>query len=86
MYRELMDLRDAELREWNSEASCGLRDPSRMLYRCQEATSGPYHAPEDGPCEVWTPNFACIDGHQTNVCDTCRLAAVAAQQLQEVAR
>ena len=55
-YQELLALRDSELREWNEQASCGLRDRRRMLYRC-EAASMPYHTPEEGPCEVYTPNY-----------------------------
>lgn len=64
-YKELMDLRDSELREWNEEASCGLHDRRRMLYRCDNA-SFPYHTKaEDGPCEVFTPNYP------VHLCDTC---------------
>ena len=66
-YNELLHLRDLELDEWNSEASCGRHDRRRMLYRCQDAAA-PYHTPEEGPCEVYTPNW---DASAGNVCDKC---------------
>ena len=62
-YNELIDLRTAELKDWNEDASSGLHDRRRMLYRCDEA-SHPYHtADNDGPCGVWTPNWDASAGH-----------------------
>lgn len=71
-YNELLKLRDEELRDWNDDASCGLRDARRMLYLCDNAER-PYHAPTDGPCEVYTPNFDA----GVHLCDTCLAAAIA---------
>lgn len=71
MYQELQKLAEHELREWNADASCGLHDTRRMLYRCDEA-AGPYHTPEDGPCEIYTPNWDASKGQgAVSICDAC---------------
>lgn len=68
-YGELEKMRNAELRDYNEEASCGVKDRKRMLYRCEEA-SKPYHTVDnDGPCEVWTPNYDASSGTVHNLCD-----------------
>ena len=69
-YHDLLTLRDAELKDWNEDASCGLHDRRRMLYRCDEAAH-PYHTTDnDGPCEVWTPNWDASAGHgAVSLCD-----------------
>jgi hypothetical protein len=70
-YTELLLLAGKELAEWNSEASSGLHDTRRMLYRCQNSQL-PYHTPEDGPCEVYMPNWdASAGGGAVSLCDVC---------------
>ncbi|SPF35802.1 hypothetical protein SBA4_1750020 [Candidatus Sulfopaludibacter sp. SbA4] len=69
-YNELVKLRDSELRDWNEDASCGLHDRRRMLYRCDNA-GAPYHNDGDGPCEVYTPNFAVDGSRAVHLCDLC---------------
>jgi hypothetical protein len=66
--KELLDLRDSELRDWNDEAPRWQR-----IYRCDNA-SHPYHTVEaDGPCEVFTVNTM----GDVHLCNTCadRMAA-----------
>jgi hypothetical protein len=72
MYQEIQKLAEQELEEWNSDASCGPQDTRRMLYRCQ-AAAGPYHRPEDGPCEIYTPNKQA----GVSICDVCKGRLVA---------
>ena len=77
MYQELQKLAEHELKEWNSDASCGLRDVRRILYRCDESAM-PYHTQaDDGPCEVYTPNWdanwdASKGQGPVSICDTCK--------------
>jgi hypothetical protein len=69
-YNELIDLRDSELKDWNEDASSGLHDRRRVLYRCDEAAH-PYHTTaDDGPCEVYTPNWDASAGKgAVSLCD-----------------
>jgi hypothetical protein len=62
--------RPRPLEQWNEDASCGLRDQYRMLYRCDNAES-PYHLAEDGPCDLYTPNWTNTPLGAAHVCDTC---------------
>jgi len=74
-YRAIEKLRDEELEDWNREASCGLHDVRRMLYRCKNAKL-PYHdVSTDGKCDIYTPNYEFRSGIMLNVCDTCKKEA-----------
>lgn len=68
-YNEMLQIRDAELKDWNEDASSGLHDRRRILYRCDQA-GHPYHSDNDGPCEVWTPNWDASAGNgAVSLCD-----------------
>ncbi len=76
-YNELLTLRESELKDWNEDASSGLHDRRRMLYRCDEA-SHPYHTTDnDGPCEVYTPNWDASAGKgAVSLCDLHQQMAI----------